>query len=78
MLEFKQGAVRLVESGQSQAAAARNPGVVEQTKGNWAREHRTGMPNGATSKPVVSAKQMRLHHAKGMYCEWGTLSKVAA
>jgi hypothetical protein len=30
-LEFKQEAVRLVESGQSQAAAARSLGVVEQT-----------------------------------------------
>ena len=33
-LEFKQEAVRLVESGQSQAAAARSLGVVEQTLGN--------------------------------------------
>ena len=37
-LEFKQEAARLVESGQSQAAAARSLGVVEQTLGNWVKE----------------------------------------
>lgn len=57
-LEFKQEAVRLVESGQSQAAAARSLGVVEQTLGNWVREHRAGTLKGANSKPVVSAEQM--------------------
>jgi transposase len=31
-LEFKQEAARLVESGQSQAAAARSLGVAEQTR----------------------------------------------
>jgi transposase len=57
-LEFKQEAVRLVESGQSQAAAARNLGVVEQTLGNWVREYRAGTLTGASSKPQVSAEQM--------------------
>jgi transposase len=57
-LEFKQEAVRLVESGQSKAAAARSLVVVEQTLGNWGREHRAGTLKGATSKPVVSAEQM--------------------
>ena len=57
-LEFKQEAARLVESGQSQAAAARSLGVVEQTLGNWVRQHRAGMLKGASSKPVVSAEQM--------------------
>ena len=37
-LEFKQEAARLVESGKSQAAAARSLGVVEQTLGNWVKE----------------------------------------
>jgi Transposase len=40
-LEFKQEAVRLVESGQSQAAVCRSLGVVKQTLGNWVSEHRT-------------------------------------
>jgi transposase len=57
-LEFKQEAVRLVESGQSQAAVARSLGVVEQTLGNWVREHRAGTLKGAGSKPPVSAEQM--------------------
>jgi transposase len=35
-LEFKQEAVRLVESGQTLAAAARSLGLVEQTLHNWA------------------------------------------
>jgi transposase len=41
-LEFKQEAVRLVESGQTLAAAARSLGVVEQTLGNWIKLHRAG------------------------------------
>jgi transposase len=36
-LEFKQEAVRLVESGQSIAEAARSLGVVEQTLSNWVK-----------------------------------------
>src|SRR5271169_6856843 len=57
-LEFKQEAARLVESGQSQAAAARSLGVVEQTLGNWVREHRAGTLKGASNKPQVTAEQM--------------------
>ena len=57
-LEFKQGAARLVESGQSQAATARSLGVVEQTLGNWVREHRAGTLKGASSKAQVTAEQM--------------------
>ncbi len=36
-LEFKREAVRLVESGQSMAAAARTLGIVEQTLFHWAK-----------------------------------------
>jgi transposase len=57
-LEFKQEAVRLVESGQSPALAARSLGVVEQTLSNWVKAHRAGTLKGATSKPLVSAEQM--------------------
>ena len=59
-LEFKHEAARLVESGQSQAAAARSLGVVEQTLGNWVREHRAGTLKGAASKPSVTAEQMEI------------------
>jgi len=41
-LEFKQEAVRLVEGGQSIAAAARTLGVVDQTLFNWVRAHQAG------------------------------------
>jgi transposase len=57
-LEFKQEAVRLVESGQSQATVCRSLGVVKQTLGNWVREHRAGTLQGSSSKPPVSAEQM--------------------
>ena len=57
-LEFKQEAVRLVESGQTMAAAARSLGVVEQTLGNWIKLHRAGRLKGAGNKPQVTAEQM--------------------
>ena len=41
-LEFKQEAVRLVESGQSPTLAARSLGVSEQTLSNWVKAHRKG------------------------------------
>ena len=47
-----------MESGQSQAAAARSLGVVEQTLGNWVKEHGAGTLKGASGKPQVSAEQM--------------------
>ena len=58
-LEFKQGSVRLVQAGQSMAAAARTLGVVEQTLYNWIKAQRSGKLTGADSKPV-SAEQMAL------------------
>ncbi len=58
-LEFKQEAVRLVESGQSIAAAARTLGVVDQTLFNWVKAHRAGKLSGADSK-VVSDEQMEI------------------
>jgi transposase len=58
-LEFKQEAVRLVEGGQSIAAAARALGVVEQTLFNWVKAQRHGTLTGADSK-AVSAEQMEI------------------
>jgi len=58
-LEFKQEAVRLVQSGQSMAAVSRSLGVVEQTLFNWVKASREGRLNGADSKPV-SAEQMEI------------------
>lgn len=57
--EFKQEAVRLVEGGQSIAAAARTLGVVDQTLFNWVKAHRAGKLTGADSKSA-SAEQMEI------------------
>ena len=57
-LEFKQEAVRLVEAGQSIAAAARALGVVDQTLFNWVKAHRQGKLQVADSKANASAEQM--------------------
>ena len=59
-LEFKQEAVRLVESGQTMAAVSRSLGVVEQTLYNWVKAHRGGTLKGASGKPQVSAEQMEI------------------
>ena len=59
-LEFKQEAVRLVESGQSQASVARSLEVVEQTLGNWIKLQRVGRLKGASNRPQVTAEQMEI------------------
>ena len=58
-LEFKQEALRLVEGGQTIAAAARTLGVVDQTLFNWVKAHKQSKLKGADSKPV-SAEQMEI------------------
>jgi transposase len=58
-LEFKQEAVRLVEGGQS-IAAARTLGVVDQTLYNWVKAQREGQLKGADSQGKVSAEQMEI------------------
>ena len=59
-LEFKQEAVRLVESGQSLAEAARSLGVVEQTLSNWVRGDRAGTLREAGGRSAVTAEQMEI------------------
>src|SRR5271169_1164246 len=59
-LEFKQEAVRLVESGQSIAAASRTLGLVEQTLFNWVKAHREGALKGADNRSKVTAEQMEI------------------
>jgi transposase len=59
-LEFKQEAVRLVESGQSIAGAARSVGVVEQTLYNWVKAKREGRLKGPAHSHGVSAEQMEI------------------
>ena len=52
--------MRLVESGQSIAAAAHTLGVVDQTLFNWVKAQRPGLLKGAESKVNVSAEQMQI------------------
>jgi transposase len=59
-LEFKQEAVRLVESGQSVAEAARSLGVVEQTLSNWVKAHRAGKLKDTSGRKQVTAEQMEI------------------
>jgi transposase len=59
-LEFKLEAVRLVESGQSMAEAARSLGVVEQTLANWVKAHRGGKLKEVSGMAGVTAEQMEI------------------
>jgi len=81
-LEFKQEAVRLVESGQTMAAAARSLGVVEQTLYNWVKAHRAGTLKGASGKVQVSAEQMEISRLRAelarMTMERDILGKATA
>ena len=63
-LEFKQEAVRLVESGQTIAAVARSLGVVEQTSFNWIKLHRAGRLKGAVGQHQVTADQMEIRRLR--------------
>ena len=80
-LEFKQEAARLVEAGQSIAAAARTLGVVEQTLFNWVKAQRQGRLKGVDSKPV-SAEQMEISRLRAelarVRMEPGILGKATA
>lgn len=58
-LEFKQEAIRLVESGESLASASRTLGVVEQTLHNWVKADRLGKLRGVETRRV-SAEQMEI------------------
>jgi transposase len=83
-LEFKQEAVRLVESGQSIAAASRTLGLVEQTLFNWvkAQAHREGTLKGADSRSKVTAEQMEISRLRaapaGVTMERDILGKAMA
>jgi transposase len=63
-LEFKQEAVRLVESGQSLAAAARSLGVIEQTLSNWIKAHKAGKLTAAGSRSQLNAEQMEIRRLR--------------
>ena len=81
-LEFKQEAVRLVESGQSIAAAARSLGLVEQTLFNWVKASRQGRLKGADDSQAVNAEQMEISRLRAelarVKMERDTLGKATA
>ena len=81
-LEFKQEAVRLVETGQSIAAAARSLGVVDQTLFNWVKASREGKLQGADRVSKVSAEQMEISRLRAelarVKMERDILEKVTA
>jgi transposase len=52
--------VRLVESSQSIAAAARDIGIAEQTLFNWIKAQRQGRLSGIASSRAPSAEQMEI------------------
>jgi transposase len=62
-LEFKQEAVRLVESGQTMAAVSRSLGVVEQTLYNWVKAHRAGTLKGAGSSSTEEPSARNVEEA---------------
>ena len=80
--EFKLEAVRLVESGQSMAEAARSLGVVEQTLWNRIKAHKGGKlrANGRGSK--LTAEQIEVRHLRAelarVKMERDILGKAAA
>ena len=63
-LEFKQEAVRLVDSGQRIAEAARSVGIAEQTLWNWVRAHRSGKLRGAGGRAELTAEQMEIRRLR--------------
>lgn len=80
-LEFKQEAVRLVEGGNSIAAAARSLGLVDQTLFDWVKAHRQSKLTGADSK-LVSAEPMEISRLRSelarMKMERDILGKATA
>jgi transposase len=80
--EFKLEAVRLVESGQGIADAARSLGVVEQTLWNWIKAHKAGklVANGRGWKLTaeqIEIRQLRAENAR-LKMERDILGKAAA
>lgn len=72
-LAFKREAVRLVESGQSIAGAARTVGVVDQTLFNWVKASRQGRLTGASSNSVSAEQKQALTVVSG-----GTFANFSA
>src|SRR5271163_5178317 len=81
-LEFKLEGVRLVESGQSIAEAARSLGVIEQTLSNWIKAHRAGKLSANGRGAKLSAEQIEIRQLRAelarVRMERDILGKAAA
>jgi transposase len=79
--EFKQEAVRLVQGGETVAAAAKSLGISGQTLHNWVKANAAGQLREVAGK-VVSAEQMEITRLKAelarMRMERDILKKAAA
>lgn len=79
--EFKQAAVKLVESGQRPAEVARQLGVSEQTLGNWRKSAKAGKLVKRGGKPITP-EQMELSRLRAenqrLKMEMEILKKAAA
>ena len=62
--EFKMEAVRLVDSGQSVAQAARTLGVVEQTLWNWLQAHKAGKLTATGRGSKLTAAQLEIRQLR--------------
>jgi transposase len=62
--EFKMEAVRLVESGQRVAEAARSLGVIEQTLSNWIKAHKAGKLSAQGRGSKLTAEQIEIRQLR--------------
>ena len=80
--EFKLEAVRLVESGQSIASAARSLGIIEQTLRNWIHAHKTGRLTAVGRGSKLTAEQVEIRQLRAelarVKMERDILGKAAA
>jgi transposase len=80
--EFKMEAVRLVESSQSLADAARSLGVNEQTLFNWTKAHKAGKLNANGRGSKLTAEQIEIRQLRAelarIKMERDILGKAAA
>lgn len=79
--EFKQAAVKLVESGQRPAEVARQLGISEQTLTNWRKAAKAGKLGKRRGKPITP-EQMELSRLRAenqrLKMEMEILKKAAA
>jgi len=63
-LEYKQEAVRLVQSGRRVSEAARSLGISEQTLSNWIKADQAGRLNGSARGSTLTTEQMEIRRLR--------------